>query len=56
MSENIAGYADKTYVKGQYYKYAASPKPVTFTGDIDEVSDDLFKYDALIFNNELQEE
>ena len=41
MSENIAGYADKTYVKGQYYKYAASPKPVTFTGDIDEVSDDL---------------
>ena len=41
MSDNIAGYIDKSYAKGQYYKYAASPKPVIYTGDIDSVSDDL---------------
>lgn len=41
MSDNIAGYIDKSYTKGQYYKYAASPKPVIYTGDIDSVSDDL---------------
>lgn len=41
MSESIAGYIDKSYIKGQYYRYAASPKPVVFTGNIDTVSDDL---------------
>lgn len=41
MSDNIAGYIDRSYAKGQYYKYAASPKPVVYTGDIDSVSDDL---------------
>ena len=35
---NIAGYADHAYVKGQYYKYAAAPMPIVFTGDIDDVS------------------
>lgn len=38
MSENIAGYIDRSYIKGQYYRYAAAPKPVVFTGDIDDVS------------------
>lgn len=40
MSENIAGYIDRSYIKGQYYKYAASPKPVVFSGNIDDISDD----------------
>lgn len=37
MPDNIAGYADKTYIKGQYYRYAASPKPVVFNGNIDDI-------------------
>ena len=38
---NIAGYADMANVKGQYYRYAAAPKPVTYTGNIDTISEDL---------------
>lgn len=41
MSENIAGYIDKKYVKGQYYRTAGCPKPIVFTGDIDVISDNL---------------
>lgn len=37
----ITGYADTISVKGYYYKLASSPKPVVFTGNIDEVSEDL---------------
>lgn len=36
----IAGYTNMKYVKGQYYRYAASPKPVTFSGNIDDPSND----------------
>lgn len=36
----IAGYADLARIKGQYYRYAAAPKPVVFTGNIDEISED----------------
>jgi hypothetical protein len=39
MSENIAGYIDRSYIKGQTYRYAATPKPMVFNGDIDEISD-----------------
>lgn len=37
MPDNIAGYTDKAYIKGQYYRYAASPKPVVFNGNIDDI-------------------
>lgn len=37
----IAGYADLARIKGQYYRYAAAPKPVVFTGNIDEISEDM---------------
>ena len=39
MFENIAGYIDRSVIKGQTYRYAATPKPVVFTGNIDEISD-----------------
>ena len=41
MPDNIAGYADRAYIKGQYYRYAAAPKPFVYTGDIDTISDEL---------------
>lgn len=41
MADNIVGYADKAYIKGQYYRYAASPKPVVYTGNIDTISEEL---------------
>lgn len=41
MPNEIAGYADKAYIKGQYWRYAGAPKPSTFTGDIDTISEDL---------------
>lgn len=37
----ITGYADVISVKGHYYRLASSPKPVVFTGNIDEVSENL---------------
>lgn len=40
MSENIAGYIDRSQIKGQYYRYAASPMPTIFNGDIDDLSGD----------------
>lgn len=39
MPESYAGYATHGYVKGLYVKYAADPKPVEFTGNIDDLSD-----------------
>ena len=38
---DIAGYADLAYIKGHYYRYAAAPKPVVYTGNIDTISDAL---------------
>lgn len=37
----IAGYANLAHIKGQYYRYAAAPKPVVFTGNIDEISENM---------------
>ena len=48
MSENIAGYIDRSYIKGQYYRYAAAPKPVNFSGNIDEISADLLTKAMLV--------
>lgn len=39
MPDN-AGYIDRQYIKGQYYRLAASPKPVVFSGNIDDLSDE----------------
>ena len=41
---DIAGYVDRQYIKGQYYRLAASPKPVVFSGNINDLSDE----DALL--------
>lgn len=41
MSENIAGYIDRSYIKGQYYKYAASPKPTVSTANFNTDMEDL---------------
>lgn len=41
MSENIAGYIDRSYIKGHYYKYAGCPKPVVTTANIDTISSDI---------------
>lgn len=38
---DIAGYTSMQYIKGQYWRLAADPKPVVFTGNIDTISDDL---------------
>ena len=48
MSENIAGYIGRSYIKGRYYRYAASPKPVTFTGNINEISSGLLSKAMLV--------
>ena len=48
MSENIAGYIDRSYIKGQYYRYAAAPKPVNYSGNIDEISADLLSKAMLV--------
>ena len=43
MSDNIAGYIDRNYIKGQFYKLAGCPKPVIAgsTTNIDEISDEI---------------
>lgn len=51
MPDNIAGYIDRSYVKGSTYKYAADPIPTVFTGDIDNVSEDLLVKAMLVINN-----
>lgn len=51
MPDNIAGYIDRSYVKGSTYKYAADPIPTVFTGNIDIISDDLLVKAMLVVNN-----
>lgn len=41
MPDNIAGYIDRSYVKGSTYRYAGCPIPTVFTGNINVVSEDL---------------
>ena len=41
MPNNIAGYIDRSYVKGSTYRYAGCPIPTVFTGNINVVSEDL---------------
>ena len=43
MSDNIAGYIDRNFIKGQYYKLAGCPKPVIAgsTTNINEISDEI---------------
>ena len=38
---DIAGYIDRSYIKGQYYMYAAAPRPVVSNANINEISSDL---------------
>ncbi len=40
-NDNIAGYIDRNYVKGQAYRLAGCPIPTVFTGNINVISDDL---------------
>jgi len=51
MPDTIAGYIDRSYVKGQMYKYAGCPVPTVFTGDIDTISDDLLVKAILVVNS-----
>lgn len=50
---SIAGYSSIMYIKGQYYRLAADPKPVVFTGNIDDISneDDLLRKAMKITRN-----
>ena len=41
MPDNIAGYIDRSYVKGSTYRYAGCPIPTVFTGNINVISEDL---------------
>ena len=51
MPDTIAGYIDRSYVKGQVYRYAGCPVPTVFTGDIDTISDDLLVKAILVVNS-----
>lgn len=44
----IAGYTNVVYIKGQYYGLAAAPMPSVFSGNIDEISEDLLAKTMLI--------
>lgn len=48
----IAGYTDRQYIKGQYYRLAAAPKPVVFTGNIDTVSEELLTKAMFVSKNQ----
>lgn len=54
-SYDIAGYSSIMYIKGQYYRLAADPKPVVFTGNIDDISneDDLLRKAMKITRNQV---
>lgn len=54
-SYDIAGYSSIMYVKGQYYRVAADPKPVVFTGDIDDLSnpDDILRRAMKVTNGQV---
>lgn len=45
----IAGYTDMQYIKGQYYRLAAAPKPVVYTGNIDTISEELLTKAMFVF-------
>lgn len=51
MPDTIAGYIDRSRVKGQTYRYAGCPVPTVFTGDIDVVSDDLLSKAMTVTND-----
>lgn len=51
MPDNIAGYIDRSYVKGSTYRYAGCPIPTVFTGNINTISDDLLVKAMLVTNN-----
>ena len=51
MPDTIAGYIDRSYVKGQVYRYAGCPVPTVFTGDIDTISDDLLVKAMIVIND-----
>lgn len=51
MSDNIAGYVDRSYVKGQAYRFAGCPVPTVFTGNINEISEDLLVKAMFVTNN-----
>lgn len=52
---SIAGYSSIMYIKGQYYRLAADPKPVVFTGNIDDISneDDILRKAMKITRNQV---
>lgn len=52
---NIAGYANIINVKGENYRLAADPKPVVFTGDIDDLSnpDDILRRAMKVTNGQV---
>lgn len=52
---SIAGYSSIMYIKGQYYRLAADPKPVVFTGNIDDISneDDLLRKAMKVTRNQV---
>lgn len=51
MSENIAGYIDRSIVKGQTYRYAGASVPTTFVGDINTITEDLLVKAMYVENN-----
>lgn len=51
MPDNIAGYIDRNYVKGQAYRLAGCPVPTVFTGNIDEISEDLLVKAMFVAND-----
>ena len=55
MPSSIAGYSSIMYIKGQYYRLAADPKPVVFTGNIDNISneDDLLRKAMKVTRNQV---
>lgn len=52
---SIAGYSSIMCIKGQYYRLAADPKPVVFTGNIDDISneDDLLRKAMKVTRNQV---
>ena len=55
MPSSIAGYSSIMCIKGQYYRLAADPKPVVFTGNIDDISneDDLLRKAMKVTRNQV---
>lgn len=51
MSDTVAGYIDRSYVKGQTYRYAGCPVPTIFTGNINTISDDLLAKAMTVVND-----